>query len=220
MAIHKEGYKILIFSFLIVIGIIIGADLLFPQQTWYHYILYLALTITFMIIVRFFRDPQRNSDKDDSVILAPADGKIVVIEEVQENEYFKDKRIQVSIFMSPFNVHINWFPIAGVVKYSRYHPGQHMIAFHPKSSQLNERTSVVVENHKGQALMVKQIAGGMARRIVCYAKVGDPVHQNEELGFIKFGSRVDLLLPKNAKIMVDMHQKVKGTQTVIARLHT
>jgi phosphatidylserine decarboxylase len=165
--------------------------------------------------LQFFRNPARSIIINENNIIAPADGKIVVIEEVTENEYFKDKRIQVSIFMSPINVHINRYPISGIVKYSKYHPGLFLVAWHPKSSTDNERTTIVVENKNGQSVLFRQIAGALARRIVNYAKEGDNATQGNEFGFIKFGSRVDLLLPLNVKINVALEQKVVGRQTII-----
>jgi phosphatidylserine decarboxylase len=154
--------------------------------------------------------------QNDSILLAPADGKVVVIEEVEETEYFKDKRIQVSIFMSPFNVHINRNPVSGVVKYAKYHPGLYLVAWHPKSSTENERTTIVYESKKGVQLLMRQIAGALARRIVYYVKEGDAVEQGSEMGFIKFGSRVDLFLPLGTKIDVKLNDVVKGGKTSIA----
>ncbi|MGZ6540159.1 MAG: phosphatidylserine decarboxylase family protein, partial [Bacteroidia bacterium] len=166
--------------------------------------------------LQFFRNPKRTIVINENNIIAPADGKVVVIEEVTESEYFKDKRIQISIFMSPINVHINRYPISGIVKYSKYHPGLFLVAWHPKSSTDNERTTIVVEHKNGQQILFRQIAGAMARRIVNYAKEGDNAVQGDEFGFIKFGSRVDLLLPTSIKVKVALEQKVKGRQTVIA----
>jgi phosphatidylserine decarboxylase len=149
-------------------------------------------------------------------VLSPADGKIVAIEEVFEPEYFKEKRIQVSVFMSPNNVHVNWAPISGTVRFMKYHPGKYLVAWHPKSSTDNERTSIVIENHSGVEILLRQIAGALARRIVCYAREGNSIRQGDEFGFIKFGSRVDIFLPLNAEIEVSIGQKVSGKQTVIA----
>ena len=172
--------------------------------------------ILFLFFLQFFRMPIRELVIDENKIYAPADGEIVVIEKTNETEYFNDERIQVSIFMSPFNVHANWFPISGIVKYFKYHPGLFLVAWHPKSSTDNERTSVVIENEKGQAILVRQIAGAVARRIVWYTDTNEKAKQGEQFGFIKFGSRVDLFLPLDAKINVELKQKTRAKQTVIA----
>ena len=174
--------------------------------------------IMFFLVVQFFRVPKRALLMDESTVYCPADGKVVVIEETEETEYLKDKRIQVSIFMSPLNVHINWFPIAGVVSYAKYHAGKYLVAWHPKSSTENERTTVAVKHKSGVEILFRQIAGAVARRIICYAKEGDEANQNSEFGFIKFGSRVDVFLPLNAEVKVKIDQKVSGTQTVLAVL--
>ena len=173
--------------------------------------------IILVIIIQFFRNPSRSANTGDDV-LCPADGKIVAIEEVEETEYFHDKRIQISIFMSPLNVHINWLPMGGIVKYVKYHPGRYLVAWHPKSSTENEHTTIVVENENG-AVLLRQIAGALARRICYYLNEGDQVHQGDEMGFIKFGSRVDVLLPPDSDIKVGIGDKVKGTQTVLAALN-
>lgn len=175
----------------------------------------LLFTSVFLAFVTyFFRDPKRTLLTDDNQILCPADGKVVVIEEVQMNEYFSDRRLQVSIFMSPTNVHVNRAPIAGEVKYSAYHPGKYLVAWHPKSSELNERTSIVIDNGNFD-IMMRQIAGKLARRIVNYLEEGHEIGQGDQFGFIKFGSRVDLFLPLNTKIKVALGQKVKGGVTII-----
>lgn len=216
MKFHKEGIPSLIIT-LIVAAIINFVTLHFfsayPIIIWLGYTLSAFLLIT---ILQFFRNPNRPVIINENNIIAPADGKVVVIEEVIENEYFKDKRIQLSIFMSPINVHINRYPISGMVKYSKYHPGLFLVAWHPKSSTDNERTTIVVEHKNGKEVLFRQIAGAMARRIVNYSKVGDTALQGDEFGFIKFGSRVDLFLPLDIKIKVSLEQKVKGRQTVIA----
>lgn len=173
--------------------------------------------LLYIFLLRFFRFPSRPQLTDDGVLYAPADGTVVVIEKTHEAEYFKDERIQVSIFMSVWNVHINWYPMKGVVEYFRHHHGKFMVAWHPKSSTENERTTVVLNNGTDK-ILVRQIAGLLARRIVCYAKEGESVAQNQQMGFIKFGSRVDILLPVGTKIEVDLNQKTTGGQTVIARL--
>ncbi|MEI6888130.1 MAG: phosphatidylserine decarboxylase family protein [Bacteroidales bacterium] len=215
MTIHREGYKTITIVFLFVVTVLLGFNHIFPDQTWFHYFLYTLGLWFFLMIVRFFRSPVRDTNTGRNRILAPADGKIVVIERTHEPEYFKDERIQVSIFMSATNVHVNWFPVDGEIKYYFYHPGKHLVAFNPKASLENERATTVIETWGKQKVLIRQIAGAMARRIKCYPKVGEPVNQGEELGFIKFGSRVDLLLPVNTKIDVKLGQKVTGTQTVI-----
>lgn len=216
MKFHKEGIPSLIII-LIVIAIINFLTFYFSSSyqvvLWLGYLLSAFLLIT---ILQFFRNPLRSIEINDNNIIAPADGKVVVIEEVTETEYFKDKRIQLSIFMSPINVHINRYPIGGVVKYSSYHPGLFLVAWHPKSSTDNERTTIVVEHKNKQAVLFRQIAGALARRIVNYSKEGDNASQGEEFGFIKFGSRVDLLLPTNVKIKVNLGEIVSGGKTVIA----
>ena len=172
----------------------------------------------FIMIVRFFRSPKRETMAGGKIVLCPADGKIVVIERTIEPEYFKDERIQVSIFMSATNVHVNWFPVGGEIVYYYYHPGKHMVAFNPKASLENERATTVIQDADGKKILVRQIAGAMARRIKCYPKVGEPVIQGDELGFIKFGSRVDLLLPVGTKLDIKLGQKVTGKQTIIGHL--
>lgn len=183
-----------------------------------HYIIWILLVLLFLWIVKFFRYPKRVISPDETRVICPADGKIVAIEEVHEPEYFNSKRIQVSVFMSPNNVHVNWAPISGVIKFMKYHPGKYLVAWHPKSSTDNERTSVVIENHEGVEVLVRQIAGALARRIVCYAREGNNIRQGDEFGFIKFGSRVDLYLPVDADIKVNIGEKVSGKTTVIAHL--
>lgn len=216
MKIHKEGYTIILVFFLILSGIDTGIFFLTYQWPILFWPLMAASLIFFILIVRFFRVPNRTPVIEDGKIICPSDGKVVVIEEVEETEYYNDKRIQVSVFMSPLNVHIQWFPINGIVKYFKYHPGLYLVAWHPKSSTDNERTSIVVEDSQGRSVLFKQIAGAVARRICWYCKEGDEAKQGQDFGFIKFGSRVDLLLPLDAKIKVDLEQKVVGSQTVIA----
>jgi phosphatidylserine decarboxylase len=217
MGIHKEGYIIILISF-IVLGILSPLSGLIAMPLWLHYIVWILLGLTFFWIVRFFRLPKRILTPDDSLIICSADGEVVAVEEVDESEFFKDKRIQVSVFMSPNNVHVNWSPISGVVKYMKYHPGKYLVAWHPKSSTENERTTIVVENEKGVQVLIRQIAGAMARRIVCYAREGNTIRQGDEIGFIKFGSRVDLFLPLGSNVKVSLGQKVTGKKTVIAEL--
>lgn len=217
MRIHKEGFWIILISF-IALGILSPLSGLIPMPIYLHYIVWGLLVFLFLWIVKFFRYPKRIISPDETRLLCPADGKIVAIEEVFEPEYFKDKRIQVSVFMSPNNVHVNWSPISGTIKFMKYHPGKYLVAWHPKSSTHNERTTVVIENHEGTQILLRQIAGALARRIVCYAHEGNSIRQGDEFGFIKFGSRVDILLPLNARIEVKIGQKVSGKQTVIAFL--
>ena len=219
MTIHKEGYKTILIAFLFVAAVIMTVHNIFPCCNWIHYILYFLGLYFFIMIVRFFRSPYRQfSHPDEKVIMCPADGKIVVIERTIEPEYFRDERIQVSIFMSATNVHVNWFPLGGEIIYYYYHPGKHMVAFNPKASLENERATTVIQTASHHQVLVRQIAGAMARRIKCYPKVGEPVVRGEELGFIKFGSRVDLLLPVNTKLEISLNQKVTGKKTIIGRL--
>jgi phosphatidylserine decarboxylase len=215
MRIHKEGYGIVIKGFFM-ISIAVAIVFLWKGSTITSYISALAGLLIFSFLLRFFRFPNRVVLSDDTAVLAPADGKIVIVKEVYEGEYLKCNCIQVSVFMSVFNVHINWFPVGGVVSYFKYHPGNYLVAMHPKSSEKNERTSIVVD-HNGTPVLFRQIAGLLARRIVCYAKEGTPVEQGDQTGFIKFGSRVDLFLPIDSRIQVTRGQHVKGRQTVIAR---
>ena len=215
MKIHPEGYIIILVAFLILVGINVLIRSIWSYQ-WLTIFLATASFIFFCVIVWFFRNPDRTLIAEDDKIFAPADGRVVVIEEVEEPEYFKDKRIQVSIFMSPLNVHVNRFPVNGEVIYTKYHPGKYLVAWHPKSSLLNERATVVIKTPNGEKVLVRQIAGAVARRIVTYPKPGDQATQGSDLGFIKFGSRVDLFLPLGTKINVDLEQAAKGNQTVIA----
>ncbi len=218
MTFHKEGYTSLALCILFIFVLNAAIQFYFPQAIavkWLFYILSFAL---FVIIVQFFRNPHFDIMQDEKVVLCPADGKVVVIEETVEEEYLKDKRIQVSVFMSPVNVHVNRNPISGVVKYFKYHPGKYLVAWHPKSSTENERTTVVTENSAGTPVLFRQIAGALARRIVWYVKEGDKVEQGDQFGFIKFGSRVDLFLPLGSKINVEIGEVVKGGRTVIAEL--
>lgn len=219
MTIHKEGYKIILTTgaLLALLNVLFGY--LFPESTDAQNILLIVSLIVFLSVASFFRKPIRRFQTDDSKVLAPADGKIVAIEEVYEPEYFKDNRLQVSVFMSPSNVHINWAPISGKIDYVKYHPGKFLVAWHPKCSTNNERNTIVIKKEDDScAVLVRQIAGFLARRIVSYPEVGEELEQGMELGFIKFGSRVDLFLPLHARIEVEMGQKVKGGKTVIATL--
>ena len=211
---HKEGNAIIGITLTLLFAINYITYLITVKDWIIN--LFLGVSIIFLfLILQFFRNPKRPLKLDDNKIYAPADGKIVVIEEVEEPEFFKDKRKQVSIFMSPINVHVNRYPMSGAVKYAKYHPGKYLVAWHPKASTENERTSVVIENKKATVLF-RQIAGALAKRIVMYSKEGDEAIQGEDFGFIKFGSRVDLFLPLDAKIEVSLNQKVKGNQTIIA----
>jgi phosphatidylserine decarboxylase len=218
MKIHREGYQTIIIAFLFVATVLLTFNHIFPGQSFFHLVFYALGLWFFIMIVRFFRSPERELLGGDDIICCPADGKIVVIEKTYEPEYFKDQRIQVSIFMSANNVHINWFPVSGMIKYYYYHPGKHMVAFDPKSSLENERATTVIETEEGKEILVRQIAGAVARRIVTYPKVGTPEIQGDELGFIKFGSRVDLLLPLDTKLEIVLNQKVVGKQSIIGRL--
>ncbi|OQX77823.1 MAG: phosphatidylserine decarboxylase [Bacteroidetes bacterium 4484_249] len=218
MKIHKEGYPVITLVLLLLLTIVVIINILAPTQTLIHYFLYLAGFIFYFFVVRFFRDPIREVIPDDKIILSGADGKVVVVEEVVEKEFFKDKRKQVSVFMSPTNVHVNWLPISGKVKYFRHNEGSYFIASKPKSSDENERTTVVVETPDKKEILFRQIAGTVARRIVCNAKENKTVSQGEELGIIKFGSRFDLFLPLDAIIEVELGQKVVGCETIIAHL--
>lgn len=217
MRIHKEGNVTILITAILLFTIAVLFTFFAPQQYCIHVVIYTICLLLFVFIVRFFRHPHRYTERNSNHVLCPADGKVVVIEEVYEPEYFNEKRLQVSIFMSPFNVHVNWYPIGGVVKYNEYHEGKYLVAFHPKSSTENERTSIVVGNDKTDILM-RQIAGALARRIVCYAEVDETVEQGKQFGFIKFGSRIDLFLPLDAKIKVKLGDKVTGKKTIIAHL--
>lgn len=218
MTIHKEGYKTIGIAAL-VFGLVNIASFIFIGDNYSKTagIIFVASVLLFLFIISFFRIPYRSLTRGEKEVICPADGRVVVIEEVLEEEYFKDKRLQVSIFMSPANVHVNRNPVSGEVVYNKYHKGKYLVAWHPKSSTDNERHSVVIKNDKGEVL-VKQIAGALAKRIINYLSIGQEVHQGSELGFIKFGSRVDVLLPLNAKVNVQLNQAVKGGVTVLASL--
>ena len=211
--IHKEGYRIIITTIIILIALNYAVSIF--EIDWLNTAFLIISIIFFFLILQFFRNPTRRVVASENEVVAPADGKVVVIEEVEETEYFKDKRLQVSIFMSPINVHVNRYPINGKVQYAKYHPGKYLVAWHPKSSTENERTTVVVENDK-IAILFRQIAGALARRIVMYSQENDIAKKGEDFGFIKFGSRVDLFFPIGTKINVELDQVVKGNKTVIA----
>ena len=212
MKLHKEGYKSLI-NELIILVVLICLTCVSNNQI--VDILLIIVLFVFLISIYFFRIPKRTFKREPDAVYAPCDGKVVVIERTEENEYFNDLRTQVSIFMSPLNVHNNLYPINGNICYKKYHPGKHLFAWHPKSSTKNERSSIVIKNNN-ISILVRQIAGALARRIVTYSELHDKVKACEELGFIKFGSRVDLFLPKNIKIKTDLNCKVIGGETIIA----
>jgi phosphatidylserine decarboxylase precursor-related protein len=217
MTIHKEGYTSIAITLLVIFVANALVHYLIPDNTAVVWAVYILSFLLFVAILQFFRSPKRRIIEDENVILCPADGQVVVIEETEETEYFRDKRLQVSIFMSPINVHVNRNPVSGTVSFFRYHPGKYLVAWHPKSSTLNERTSVAVRTASGKEVLFRQIAGAMARRIVWYVKEGQPVRQGEEFGFIKFGSRVDLFLPLGTKVDVNIGDKVSGGLTVLGR---
>ena len=216
MIIHREGYKIIAVSVLLFVALNILSFYFFNDALqWLGYIILFASFALLLFVVSFFRIPKRSLTFSENKIVAPADGKVVVIEEVTDTEFFNDKRIQLSIFMSPVNVHLNRAPVSGTVIYNNYYKGKYLVAWHPKSSTLNERHSIVLENSNG-LILVKQIAGALAKRICNYALPGKKFEQGEEFGFIKFGSRVDVLLPTNIKIEVQLGQMVKCGITVLA----
>ncbi|MBP7273469.1 MAG: phosphatidylserine decarboxylase family protein [Saprospiraceae bacterium] len=212
---HQEGR--IIISVSILLFLIFNAAIYFMLPNWL--LISVPFTAIFLLLIlQFFRNPKRQINiKDNNIVYAPADGKIVVMEETEETEYFGDKRKMISIFMSPTNVHVNRFPISGIINYYHYHAGKYLVAWHPKSSTENERTTTVIKTENGEVLL-RQIAGALAKRIVNYAKVGDIVIQGTEMGFIKFGSRVDIYLPLQAQVQVSLRQKVKGNVTIIAKL--
>ena len=212
---HKEGHKIILITFSLIVILILLLDYFSIEHKMY---IQLFLIGQLIIVLQFFRNPKRITSFGNNHVVSPVDGKVVVIEEVYEPEYFKDMRIQVSIFMSPINVHVTRYPVSGEVLFSKYHPGKYLVAWHPKSSTENERTTIVVKNESSVEVLYRQIAGALARRIVNYAKTTSTVQQGEDAGFIKFGSRVDLFLPLNTKINVKINQKVKGAEDIIAVL--
>lgn len=212
---HKEGAKIILISTFLVTVAILACDKLI-DIVWLRMVVQLFALLFLIIILQFFRNPNRDLIVDENVIIAPVDGKVVVIEEVFEGEYFKDKRIQVSIFMSPINVHVTRYACSGKINFSKYHPGKFLVAWHPKASEENERTTVVIENKTFGEILYRQIAGALARRIVNYAESGMQVKQGDDAGFIKFGSRVDLFFPIGTKINVKLNEKATGNRTIIA----
>ena len=214
---HKEGHRIIINTFIIVALISLLAEYNISVE-WLKMLVQVAALILLVLVLQFFRNPKRVTPKNDNHLIAPVDGKVVIVEEVYEKEYFKDKRLQVSIFMSPLNVHVTRYTMSGVVNFSKYPPGKYLVAWHPKSSELNERTTIVLENKSFGEILYRQIAGAVARRIVNYAEEGTQVTQGEDAGFIKFGSRVDLFLPLNTPLDVKVNDMVKGGVQTIAHL--
>ena len=212
---HKEGHYIITVSFIITAMINLLSRSFIDNNTLI-YSIGIVTIIILILILQFFRNPKRKAKINDNIIISPVDGKVVAIEKVYEKEYFKDERIQISIFMSPLNVHVTRYASSGKIKFSKYHPGKYLVAWHPKSSEKNERTTVVIENNIFGEILYRQIAGAVARRIVNYAKVGDEVVQGTDAGFIKFGSRVDLFLPLDSKIKIELDQVVKGAEDIIA----
>jgi phosphatidylserine decarboxylase len=220
MTLHREGTATIIIALLVLGGIEVGNWFLLQATGWYwlFWLLSLGCLVMFYLVVQFFRIPKRTFTFEPNDLLCPADGKVVVIEEVEETEYFKDRRIQVSIFMSPLNVHANYYPLSGIVKYVKYHKGLFLVAWHPKSSTDNERSTVVVQHENGQEVLFRQIAGAVARRICYYAKEGDKATAGGEFGFIKFGSRVDIFLPLGTQVNVKIDQDVKAKLTKLGVL--
>ncbi|HEY1024426.1 MAG TPA: phosphatidylserine decarboxylase family protein [Sphingobacteriaceae bacterium] len=218
MTIHKEGYTTIALTILFIFILNAVIHYFYPDNNGLLWTIYILSFLLFIIVLQFFRSPKRKITTGEKSIICPADGKVVVIEETVETEYLKDKRIQVSIFMSPVNVHVNRNPISGIVKYFKYHPGKYLVAWNPKSSTDNERTTIVVENSDGIPVLFRQIAGALARRIVWYVKENDQVKQGEQFGFIKFGSRIDVFLPVGTEIKVNLQETVYGGVTVLAEL--
>jgi len=212
---HKEGHQSILITLFVVVALFLGAEYITNNQI-IQYIIYAVALFLLVIILQFFRNPKRYTAQNENHIIAPVDGKVVVIEEVFEKEYFQDKRLQVSIFMSPINVHVTRYGLSGLVKFSKYHPGKFLVAWHPKASEENERTTIVVENETFGEVLYRQIAGALAKRIVNYAKEGTQVVQGTDAGFIKFGSRVDLFLPLDTKLDIKLNDVVKGGETIVA----
>jgi len=216
--IHREGYRIIAGVLIALTAMNIAGWIIWSGPSVLHYAGLGASLLLLAFVVMFFRAPARPLEPNPLLIYAPADGKIVVIEETFEKEYFRDNRLQISIFMSPFNMHSNRYPISGTVEYANYQAGRKFHARSPKSSELNERSSVVVKSDSGTEILVRQVAGAVARRIVTYSKKGDKVHQGDELGFIKFGSRVDIFLPTETVVDIGMFQQVRASRTILARV--
>jgi phosphatidylserine decarboxylase len=219
MNIHKEGHKFLIISFLLLLIINLAVFYFLPDYLWIKNLVLIGSAILYILFLQFFRNPNVISEINDKYVLAPADGKVVVIEDTEENEYLNDSRKQISIFMSPVNVHINRNPVSGMVRYFKYHKGKYLVAWHPKSSTENERTTMVLQLKNGIEILVRQIAGAMAKRIKFYIKEGEEVKQGAEFGFIKFGSRVDVFLPLDSDIKVNIGDKTKAGKTILAVLN-
>ncbi len=214
---HKEGHKIILITLIAVVAGYLLTDY-FVTISWLRLLILLTLLVFLILILQFFRNPKRHTHQDNTTVVSPVDGKVVV-EEVFEKEYFKDKRLQVSVFMSPINVHVTRYPVSGKVCFSKYHPGKYLVAWHPKASEENERTTVVVDNAKYGKVLFRQIAGALAKRIINYAEVDHTAVQGSDSGFIKFGSRVDLYLPLDTKINVKLNQKVRGGESIIAKIN-
>ena len=214
---HKEGYRIIINTFLLVTFFAVVAKY-FISTNWIKMLIQITALVLFVLVLQFFRNPKRVTLKNDQQLISPVDGKVVIIQEVFEKEYFKDQRLQVSIFMSPLNVHVTRYPMSGIVRFSKYHPGKYLVAWHPKSSELNERTTVVLKNETFGEILYRQIAGAVARRIVNYAEENLEVIQGEDAGFIKFGSRVDLFLSIGTPLDISLGDVVKGGVQPIAHL--
>jgi len=212
---HKEGHQSILIMLFVVVPLLLGAEYVTNNQI-IQYIIYAVALFLLVIILQFFRNPKRYTAQNENHIIAPVDGKVVVIEEVFEKEYFKDKRLQISIFMSPINVHVTRYALSGLVKFSKYHPGKFLVAWHPKASEENERTTIVIENGTFGEVLYRQVAGALAKRIVNYAKEGTQVVQGTDAGFIKFGSRVDLFLPLDTKLDIKLNDVVKGGETIVA----
>jgi phosphatidylserine decarboxylase len=213
---HKEGGKIILISTFLATAIILSSTYIFPDTLWLQKTVQIIALVFLILILQFFRNPDRHIEVNDYNLVAPVDGKVVVIEEVFEPEYFKDKRLQVSIFMSPINVHVTRYAASGKIRYSKYHPGKYLVAWHPKASTENERTTVVIDNRIFGEIMYRQIAGALAKRIVNYAEEGMQVRQGDDAGFIKFGSRVDIYLPLGTTVNVKIGEKAIGNKTIVA----
>ncbi len=219
MKLHTAGIGPILVQLAGVSALLIFLNWIFPAQSPVHYFLYVTAFVFMFLVVRFFRFPDREALPDEDAVYSGADGRVVAIEKVYEKEYFNSERIQVSVFMSAMNVHINWSPVGGEVVYKKHHPGKHVVAFNPKSSLINEHTTLVFRDEKGREVMMRQIAGAVARRIICKPEPGNTVSQGEMIGMIKFGSRVDLLLPVDAKIHVEIGDLPRGCETLMARLN-
>lgn len=218
MSIHREGFKILLFGFVVLLIVNVVVAIFWTDHVLFKWLFLILSLLFYIFILFFFRLPVRNLEPDVDLVYSPADGKVVVIEETEETEYFMENKLQVSIFMSPFNMHSNRYPVSGKIKYVSYNPGKNIVAWHPKSSEFNERSTIVIETKEGKEILVRQIAGAMARRIVTYAKKDQEVRQGDELGFIKFGSRVDVFFPIGTEIEVPILQHVRANKSILARI--